>query len=207
MITSATSRRLKIVAVIVLVAVALALPFCLIPYGFWPVDEPYQILLSKDCTVNPVAFLSSFIIGAWGNVFGDDLATMRCLAAILSTATVAIAGFVLYSHTRRPLLSIAIASVANILLTFNQSQSYIIGWDVVSNFLIVASLAALFATINTSGKKAVRERKRKFVVIDLLLGKHYDPWMYRTRMYYLLTDNGYTHVQGGWKYVVYEPGR
>ena len=53
----------------------------------------------------------------------------------------------------------------------------------------------------------VRERKRKFVVIDLLLGKHYDPWMYRTRMYYLLTDNGYTHVQGGWKYVVYEPGR
>ncbi|MBP5314552.1 MAG: hypothetical protein J6Y87_01635 [Muribaculaceae bacterium] len=155
MITSATSRRLKITAVIVLAAVALALPFCLIPYGFWPVDEPYQILLSKDCTVNPVAFLSSFIIGAWGNVFGDDLATMRAFAAILSTATVAIAGFVLYSHTRRPLLSIAIASVANILLTFNQSQSYIIGWDVVSNFLIVASLAALFATINTSGKKAV----------------------------------------------------
>ncbi|MBO4380314.1 MAG: hypothetical protein J5784_04860 [Muribaculaceae bacterium] len=155
MITSATSRRLKIVAVIVLVAVALALPFCLIPYGFWPVDEPYQILLSKDCTVNPVAFLSSFIIGVWGNIFGFELATMRAFAAILSTATVAIAGFVLYSHTRRPLLSIAIASVANILLTFNQSQSYIIGWDVVSNFLIVASLAALFATVRVSGKKAV----------------------------------------------------
>lgn len=155
MICFPTSKRLKTVAALALAAVALVLPFCLIPYGFWPVDEPYQILLSIDHTANPVAFLSSYVIGLWGNAFGFELTIMRTFAAILSSATVAIAGVVLYRRTRRPLLSVAIASIANILLTFNQSQSYTIGWDVVSNFVIMVSLAALLAVVRATGRRAI----------------------------------------------------
>lgn len=149
MIRKAPHSRISIAGATILALVGLALPFILVPFGFWPSDEPYQVMLTENCQANPVAFFSSFLFGLWGKVFGFGLITMRSFAAILSTTTVVIAGCVHFFYTHNAVKSIVVSAVANIFLTFHQSQSYTVGWDVVSNLFLVASLAMLLVISRT----------------------------------------------------------
>lgn len=158
--TSPSKRKLGAAALIssaaaaVVFAAGLAAPFFLLHFSIFAGDEPYHILNAIDYTGNAAAPLSSFLSCLWGRTFGFSLVAMRTLAACLSTATVLIGAGYYYAKKRRLRTTIWIAGVCLLLSSCCQVFSYSIGWDVFSNFFIVATLVLLLAHFDPpSGKR------------------------------------------------------
>lgn len=118
------------VAALVVVVVIAALPSVwLSRYGVNYGDEPYQIMNGMDYRNAPMAPLSNWLAGLYGEMTGWSWLWFRYLAVVLNVLSVIMGALYMYRKTGRWALSAAVGFVGAFFIGLMQNVSALYGWD------------------------------------------------------------------------------
>lgn len=118
------------IAALVAVVVIAALPSVwLSRYGVNFGDEPYQIMNGMDYRNAPMAPLSNWLAGFYGEMTGWSWLGFRYLAVALNVVSVIMGALYMYRKSGRWALSAAVGFVGAFFISLVQNASALYGWD------------------------------------------------------------------------------
>lgn len=98
-------------------------------FGIFFGDEPYQILNSMDFRTTPLAPLSCYLGGIYGNITNWSWLSFRYLGFALNVISILIGGFYMLWRTRDLVKTIAVVDLAVIFSGLFQTADALYGWD------------------------------------------------------------------------------
>lgn len=98
-------------------------------FGIFFGDEPYQILNSMDFRTTPLAPLSCYLGGIYGDITNWSWLSFRYLGFALNVISILIGGFYMLRRTRDLVKTIAVVDLAVVFSGLFQTADSLYGWD------------------------------------------------------------------------------